>query len=1125
MRTILATTILAIMAAGLTAQETATKPATGPQEELLFDFEPGGKLFFDQAEGAQFVDQHVTQGKNSWKLPVEKGKESMFSFGFWRGTNMAGKWGQFDRFITDVFVEGGAVKVYCIIRDDQGTGWNERYNVDFQLQPGKRRIEIPIASITRQKNQKPLNIDKLTTVGLVFSLAKDDEPATLYLDNSRLTKGGGAFAVKTLFSFEGADKGKYVLEDWPEEFKGKSKLEVSDQHASDGKKSIRLESHADAGNVQLLMADEDANWSDFDTLAFDVFNPDDQPVIIGGWIKNKPADGYYDRYSWERVMRPGFNCLRLPIAGMAFPSGRKNLDASSVYGMNISLGHKTIFIDNVRLIKGTEEIAVEGLKKFDFGPKGGVVMPGFTGVSKDSAYNKSAGFGWLPRGEFGRDFDIREVMNRHSAFDDLVRDSCNPVKAQFAVDVPNGEYQVWLMMNAPGGTVWFRHFKHRSVTLNGKTILDQQYDAESFKKVEFLWQDAEDLPGDDLWERYVNTAYKPELVDVTVTDGQIVLGFDGYGAQFQSLVCGLAVWPKAQSQQATKWLAALAAARKEQYLNVLVEQPPKAVQITASDDDMKKGFVRFVHSPDAAVEVNTVPAKDAQVARAIDMAAAPGEYEDGCFAVAPLKDCGKATAAVSGLKGPGGSVIDGKALNLQVVRYKAINHGPTYQIEPRYLDIVPADGVDLKKGVTRSFWLVVKVPADAKAGKYEGTIQLSIAGQAVDTVPVSLTVWPIKLSQPEIPIGMFCVTPQYEYLSLAGDKESYWQAWKELIDDYREHGMTSFDPAISAPITAVKDGKAIIDFAAMDRWMDMAKAAGFTKELLGYATGTGFPLRPQATDDGSGDKAAQAFGLKDYAELVKVYFAAFKEHAKEKGYLPICFASDDEYLIHPGSTIEGCAKFHKILKENAPGFRFVALDSISPDEKPELIPQWTDMLKQVDTWGAGLHSPKMSEVLGKAGSRLWLYNTGMDRFTFGTYMFWAHHKNGVQGFFQWIYPSSGTLSAYDLLSHIEGNFGVVVPSSRGLRPTLAWERIRAGCNDHRYLQTAWDLIAANKTGPKAADAKALQEVIDQKLGKLYFGASGNAADGQRIIVNPMDAAGMESFRRSVAEGILRLQSQ
>ena len=74
------------------------------------------------------------------------------------------------------------------------------------------------------------------------------------------------------------------------------------------------------------------------------------------------------------------------------------------------------------------------------------------------------------------------------------------------------------------------------------------------------------------------------------------------------------------------------------------------------------------------------------------------------------------------------------------------------------------------------------------------------------------------------------------------------------------------------------------------------------------------------------------------------------------------------------------------------------------------------------------------------------------------------------------------------------------------------------------MQTAWDLIAANKAGAKAADAKALQDVLDQKLSKLHFGASGDAADGQRIIVNPMDPAGMESFRRSIAEGILRLQS-
>ena len=170
-----------------------------------------------------------------------------------------------------------------------------------------------------------------------------------------------------------------------------------------------------------------------------------------------------------------------------------------------------------------------------------------------------------------------------------------------------------------------------------------------------------------------------------------------------------------------------------------------------------------------------------------------------------------------------------------------------------------------------------------------------------------------------------------------------------MLKDSREHGMNSVDPILSMPLQRIENGKAVIDFTDMDRFMELAKSLGYEKELMGYATGTGIGLRPQVLNDKTG--GADKFGLKSYAELVKAYFSAYSAHAKEKGYLPICFASDDEYLVHADSTIQQCEDYHRILKENAPGVRFVALDSIYPDQRPQEIPAWEKMLGQIDTWG------------------------------------------------------------------------------------------------------------------------------------------------------------------------------
>ncbi len=1120
-RMLVAAISLCMLAALALGQAGATSAPASSKETLLFDFEPGSAMTCEGMNALESVAEHATQGTHAGKA-VLKGKSVPLFWMFNNGQNAGGHWGEYDRFMMDVFVEGGSVKASGLIRDDQGSNWPDRYNFDFVLPAGKRQIEIPIGSIIREQGHKPLNLDKLTNFAITFESADADKPATVYLDNARLVKGTAPFSAKVMFSFEGNDAATYVLEDWPEEFKGKSQATVVAEHATDGQKALSLQSQSPSGNVQFTSPIQD--WSGYDTLAIDVFNPSDKPQEVGGWIKAAPSETWNQRCNWSQVVRPGKSTIKLPVGGMS-NGANKPFSASHVEMFNIGLANATLFIDNIRLVKGVEEVQVDGIKKFDFGPATSAVMPGFTPTSSANVYDKAKGYGWLAGGTFMRDFDVREVMNRHIACDSLCRDACTPTQATFAVDVPNGEYRVWVMMSPPGGLIWTRTFKHRTVAVQGKTVEDMQFDAESYRKYEFQWEDAEDLPGDDLWERYIDSVYKPILVDASVTDGQIKVSFDSHDEPFGAMVCGLVVWPKSQETPAQKWLVNLEDARKEQYAATHVEKAAPAPEpLKPSDADQAKGFVRFIHSPDRNINPNSVPTAQEIAATRIELFAAPGEYEDGCIGLYPFKDAGTAKIVVSDLTGPGGAKIPASAVDVQVSRYKSVNHGATYTSEPRYLDKLPAEGVATKAGVTRSIWLIVHVPDAAKAGEYEGQVKLTIGGQA-DAIDMALTVWPIKLCDPEMPLGMFGVYPPYYYLDLATNRDAYWKEWKNVLEDSHAHGMNSADPAIGMPLKEIKDGKAVIDFTNMDKWMEMAKAAGFNREIMVYAGGLGFDMRPDAIENGK-QGGAENFGLKTYAEMVKLYFDAFKQHAQEKGYLPMSFCINDEYLVH-GGTPEQFAKFGQIFKDNAPGIHFVPVDSMYPDENPATIPALEKMLKSLDTWGAGLHSPKVAEMVKASGSRLWLYNTGLNRFTFGTYMFYANKKWDVKGFTQWIYASDGSLSHYDMAGYIEASYGVVIASSHGMRPTVTWERLRAGCDDHRYLQTAWELIAKAKADGKGSEqAKALEATIEQTFAKLSFGkVSGvDAASGEGKADNPMNPAQMEAFRKAVAEGIVKLQA-
>jgi hypothetical protein len=150
----------------------------------------------------------------------------------------------------------------------------------------------------------------------------------------------------------------------------------------------------------------------------------------------------------------------------------------------------------------------------------------------------------------------------------------------------------------------------------------------------------------------------------------------------------------------------------------------------------------------------------------------------------------------------------------------------------------------------------------------------------------------------------------------------------------------------------------------------------------------------------------------------------------------------------------------------------------------------------------------------------------MNRFTFGAYMFFARKKFNVQGFFQWVYNGGGTYGNYYFASFNEAHYGVVYPSTRGLRTTPIWERIRAGCNDHRCFETAWRLIEeSRKSGKGAAEAKELEALFEKTFARLKFGkADADAITGEGKAENPMDPAGLAALRRSVAAGILKLQA-
>jgi len=199
-----------------------------------------------------------------------------------------------------------------------------------------------------------------------------------------------------------------------------------------------------------------------------------------------------------------------------------------------------------------------------------------------------------------------------------------------------------------------------------------------------------------------------------------------------------------------------------------------------------------------------------------------------------------------------------------------------------------------------------------------------------------------------------------------------------------------------------------------------------------------------------------------------------------------------------------------------------------------------------DIWiaGAGFDQelPAQARRLDKL---LWSYDCNLApvdaescRFYFGLWCW----KTGIQGSALWAYadPGSTAADAWDGVnkdvSNTELHYSFVRPSPGDLVPTIGWESVREGIDDHRYLTTLSNVMEQAEAQGLVAAAmrarRALREVSDS-IGKdgirsrIQHGESTKRRLGSHYDRAPGSASGTavdyRRFRRRIADEILRIR--
>jgi hypothetical protein len=745
--------------------------------------------------------------------------------------------------------------------------------------------------------------------------------------------------------------------------------------------------------------------------------------------------------------------------------------ASVIRALIFGIGEKPpapLYMANVRLERDDsyEKVAFDGLWAFDFGTGTSPVMEGFTPVTPSTLYSKGRGYGL-------KDAHIWRAMDALQP-DPLYQDFLCIESGGLAVDVPNGKYRVFVNIDSPS-EYWgdYQRYRKRAVLAQGKPVVTETMDLESFKKKYFRFWDTEDLPTENTFDKYQKAYFHEKLFDVDVTDGQLRIDFQGQ--DYACSVSAVVIFPVAKAAEGEKFLRWVEAKRRFYFDNYFkrVLHKPAGDPLQPTAEDRRRGYVAFSRDYMQEVYYNDTPLAK-EIGKPLAGEAFAGEYEPLTLALVPLRDLGQVTATVSDMAGPAGAIPSG-AIDVGYVSYRIARvnmEGSVYSITPRL--IMPTNVVRMPKDITRRFWLTVKTPADAKPGLYRGKVTVRPEQGPAAEIPIEFRVRRGTLDPLDIPAGPWGYTigiPWY------GDDLAA-AAWNEAmmlksLRKMREYGFTTCSGIPQIAYRGFKDGKPVLDFKAADAQMKVAKELGFLA-LVGYGGGV-FGLSAYNQDTA----AMKAAGFDDYSQFIRAVYTEVQKHADAQGWLPVYYNLCDE----PGGddlvrATENADSYRKAFPKGPPYFSgassFTGNDRQNPHfrlAKALHVPNWN------------LHDEAAVGLIHEAGSD-WAFYNGGNRWTYGDYMYKAAKQFGMKFRISWHWNIVAG-DPYYALDCREDDFAWCNSSPDGrLVPAVHFEQLREGLDDYRRLITLARL-SKEKAGTPAA--RAAQELIETRMAAFKLG--------------------------------------
>ena len=859
--------------------------------------------------------------------------------------------------------------------------------------------------------------------------------------------------------------------------------QISTEHATSGKYSLKYTTpneylHLDLTNRAMLK-----KLAGYRTLAFDVYNPSPFPIQYYTLVEDASKARYMND---DNFFPPGQSTIRLSLQAIPVPwpnVGKYVLDPTALTNMRFFLGRDSgtwdpplvFYIDNVRAEhSGVELPKVEGVKAFNFGrARETGSFFGCTAVTEQTPpYPNKAGFGW----EKGP-WPIISAGNNP----DLLGNAAG--NGRFVVDLKPGQYIVQTCIDPISQWSYPCQYSSRSLKLWGQEVLHETMDGKTFLKDRYcMFEDDEDTPTTDLWNDRVHRICPVRSFEATVgADGKLTVEYNGEGSIGMSF---LVVYPKAKAKEGTAYMAAMDAIRKEEFdarMNLGLPVADGTAPV-ATVDEKARGFIAFPRVADVNLDCRSVPAARERGA-ALTLRAAQGERASIQLGLYPLKAIQNLSLVAGDLTGPGGAKIPAAAIDIKKVRhyFKRLGNGSFMQLMPLVLQQFQT--LELTPGFTRPLWVAVKVPEQASAGQYKGSLKVKFGDKSLD-VPLNVTVSPFALdAADDIAISGMGTGNGYDFWPEAypDSVELWWDAGDKIMAIQTEHGFNALTGGPGMKLRGVKHGQADINFADADRWMELARKHGLTKlgdSYIGFDVNLGFAVNGEANGLAANEHNAKSSYRLSFGDLLKITYGAVEQHAKEKNWPPRAYYRIDE---PNGEAVKATRKLVEQYVKNAPGSKFSGYYAPAAAGSPRDCFYSLLQLSILSTV-----TEPILKTIHQAGNQSWIYinpcYTAVLNFRhlYGRWMFMAHQRglDGVTGGFYFV----DTVPYYDM-SDLEGAWGVVYPSKDGVNGTVWLEHISLGINDYRYLRTVKSRLDAAKkkdpNNPAVAEAESFLAEMDK----------------------------------------------